>query len=1084
MNIQPRARVLLFGYPVLRRGDREINLESAKVRALLAYLVHHTQLPQSRDYLAYLLWPDAPNDVARKNLRQALYSLRKALGPVADACLDIQRETVRLRPHPALWVDVWEFQRLLSETAGHTHRAYGACPYCHRRYAAIVELYRREFLHGFSVRDADPFEEWSAEQREYYHQKVLAIVHQVVRFHYLRGHYEQADRWAQRWLRWDPWSEAAYAYRIRALALQGRKGAALRVYQAYQRMMRDELGMEPSADAAQLIYDIRHDLLAEPASVRQQGLLPQPQTRLVGREREREALLLQLAQPTTRLVTIIGLGGLGKTRLAEAVAREALTLFPEGVYWVSLEGATSPDATWQALREALRPMVTVHAEPTALRRALQARRALLVLDGLTPDNEALLRWLQDLLRAGRDLVVLATARHPLRLRHEQRFPLRGLDYPAPYDEPPTPEQALRYPAVALFVERARQLRPEFRLTEANLEAVLRIARWTQGLPLALELAAGQVAHSRCAEIAQRLEGAALDVESPYRDQPPQHRSLRVLLESTWEHLDAGLQQALVRVAGFSGPFDTVLAQEVAQVSPQELNALVQHGLLQVQEAGEEAAAFWQLHTLTRAFALEQRAAHPTLEAAWRARVQAWLQHNLPAIGLERSEEMRRLHALRDDMSAYLEALATEGALEEVAAGLQGLAAWFRYQGRLQEGVAYAQRLLARLETFPPSPERSRTQGYVYRRLGLFHYLQGDLEQARAVLTQALDRLTPWADDEVEYARALQGLAGVLEMEGDLDAAMQHEQEALERFQAALTRANTPDAAPRDLWIDLANSLNNLGGIAFRRGDLAQAEAYYRQAVTYYRRYGGQTFLVNTLGNLAHVLLSHERLAEAQEMAEEALRLAQHGGAPRSRAHILGTLGTIAIHREDLTTAQRRLRQAVQLARRLQLPELLVTHSTNLAITLQNLRQAAAAESAFREAIHEAQSHGLRYHECSASVFFAAFLLGEERLAEAARWLGHGLHLARQHAYQELYHKALVYTVALGAQSGRRAPALALVRWLQSQPLDTANRRTLDELVRAFFRKPARGVQQQAQALQATAEPQAWARDILQAVGTA
>jgi len=1069
-------QVDLFGYPRLRQGEREVPLESAKVRALLVYLLHHADTPQARDYLAYLLWPDLPNDTARKNLRQALYSLRKALGPVAAECLDIDRDTVRLRRHSQIQVDTWDFDRLDAEVRKHTHRAYGVCPYCHTRYVTLLALYQDEFLRGFTARKADPFEDWAMEQREHYRQRILHAVHQVVRHDYLRGEYAQAEQRARAWLRWDPWSEAAYAYLIRSLTLQGRKGAALQAYHDYTRMMRTELNAEPPPDAEQLIYDVRHGLLSAPESVRSRVFLPRPLFPLVGRRRERDALMERLARPDTRLLTLVGPGGIGKTRLAQDLAYALLTLFPDGVYWVSLEGATSAEAAFTALHAHLQPALQCAPEADAMLQALAPRRALLVLDDVHVDNTQLLAWVTDLLRRGREITILVTARQPLHLRAEYRFPLEGLAYPQPKDEPLTPARAQDFPAVRLFVSRAQQLQPRFALNETTLACVLSIVRFTQGLPLALELAAAQTAYMACEQVAQNLRAAALDIQSPYHDQPAHHRSLRVLLERSWEGLPEHLKEALMQVAGFSAAFDTEMAQAVAKVADDDLQALARHSLLQRHDDPDTGAARWEMAPLVRSFAREQRdALRPDAGAAWEGRAWAWLQAQLAGLRLEHSQAIARLGALRPELRALMDALAENGSLTDIAGVLAGLVAWFRHNGRLEEGARFVERIHARVAAEQPSSEREALLGLAARLRGVLAYLVNDLETAEASFNQALQHLQAAEREGVEYARALQGLAGVFQLGGQLEEAERLESEALARYQAII--ANQPSDA-HEYWIDLANTRNNLGGIAFYRGDMAAAQKQFQEAARLYRQYGAPVFLVNTLSNLAYVLLSEEHVAEAQKVAEEALRLAQSLGAQRTLANVLGTLGTIAIHREDLSTALWRLRRAVHIAQRANLPELTTTFRTNLGIVFKQLDRPAKAEEHFAEAVREARAHDLRYNECSALIFYADFLLDNGRLDDAEKYLQDAARLAMEHHFAGQRDKTLVYTAKLWHSRGQHAQAWALLRWLKTQALVGNDRTAVEDWLQQWYRRPTQAVRQQTAAWPEDMRSEDWLQHLL------
>jgi len=749
-----------------------------------------------------------------------------------------------------------------------------------------------------------------------------------------------------------------------------------------------------------------------------------------------------------------------------------MTLFPDGVYWVALEGASSEQAILTALHDHLQPVLQCEPSREALLQALAPRRALLILDDVAAESPWMQAWITDLLRRGRDIVLLTTAQRPLRLRAEHRFPLGGMAYPRPEDEPLTPAQAQEFPAVRLFVQRAQQLQPRFALDETTLSDVLAIVRFTQGLPLALELAAAQTAYMACQQVAQNMSAAALDIQAPYYDQPAHHRSLRVLLERSWEGLPSALQTALMRLAGFSAPFDTEMAQAVAEVSDEALHALAQHSLLQRHEDPAAGTVRWEMHPLMRAFAREQRdQKQPELNAAWRTRAHAWLRGQLQGLRLEHSQTIARLSALRPELQTLMEEIATRAPLEDAAAVLGGIVAWLRHNGQLGEGARFVARVQTRVATDTPSPTQAALLGHIARQRGLLAYLVNDLETAHASFQQALQYLQQADKENIDYVRALQGLAGVAQLSGQLEEAEHLENEALRHCVGIIENCSEDEAA--EYWVDLANTRNNLGGIAFYRGDLAAAQAHFQEAARLYRQYGAPVFLVNTLSNLAYVLLSEDHTSEAQTVAEEALRLAQNLGAQRTLANILGTLGTIAIHRQDLSTALWRLRQAVHIAQQAHLPELTTTFRTNLGIVFKQLERPTKAETHFKEAVHEAQAHDLRYNECNALIFYAEFLLDQRRLDEAEGHLQAAARLALEHHFSGLGDKILVYAVRLWHHRGQDAQAQALLQWLKKQPLTGNDRGTIEDWERQWYRRSSRKRQPVATAAEEATSREAW-----------
>ncbi len=1079
MPSEPLIRVTLFGYPVARRASgEEIPLESAKVRALLAYMALHADAPQSRDYMAFFLWPDIPNETARKNLRQALYSLKKALSPLDGTCLDIQRHTLCLYTHPELWVDALEFSRLAQQVAEHTHRSEGACPYCASRYEGMLNLYQGDFLQGFSIRASEPFEEWLTEQREFFRIQVLNGVQFVTRFYYLRGEFKQVEKLARRWLRLDPWSDAAYSYLIRALALQGRKSAAWQAYHEFTRMMREDLGVDPPPEAEHLMYDVQRDLLTPPPSARWRKHLPAPFPPLIGRQNEVDHLLNILAHPDSRLVTITGPGGIGKTRLAQELAHQALTLFPDGVYWIRLTNVKTKAELVAAIREALEVSLNVEGFGLRLARWLEEKQALLILDDVDAIHDVAAALVQEILTHTRNTALLVTARQPLRLRWEQRFPLQGLTYPTESEDELTPERAQTYPAVQLFTRWARQLQPHFKLKDEDLPHVVRITHITQGHPLALELAAGQMAQTSCKAVADYLQHAVLDVEAPYRDQSPQHRSLRALLEQIWQRLSPSMKEALLLLAGFDAPFNADMAQAIAQVDEATLQQLVDHSLIQVLSAPEEEETLWEIHPITRAFLHEQRRVASHVQSLFRERARPWLHEQLALLHQrslgDYSQIMRRMAALQNETLVLFNDLQQEAAPEDLLPLLEGIALWFRHHGLLEEGERYFATLAERLKGLPSQPDRDFLLGQVLRRVGLFNYHLGRFEQAEPPLKEALPLLEQaiqqdFAEAFLEYGRALQVLGGLATLRGDLDLAWRLENQALQVFQDGV--AQHPELSSQ-AFIDLGNAYNNLGEIVHKEGKLEETLTFLQKALEFYRQGYEPEFLVNTLSNMGVAYITLGRLDEAQEVCEEAFRLAQEINVQSTLAYTLFNLALIAAQQEDFLTAHIRLRRSERLAKATGAMWLLVMIWGNMGTMLAALDKPQEAERYFKLSIEKAREIENRYIEVYNRLLYARFLIERHTFIPARTLLRQALQDALDLGFTELRDRALIGLVRYLKHKGQTVHALALWRWLQDHSLSPQNQKLWEELSKSLAQAPA-SLRQQAENLARQATLDTW-----------
>ncbi len=1046
-TVAPEARlhIRLFGYPFMEWADgAPMTLESNKVRALFVYLLLHVNAAQPRDYLSYLLWPDVTGTRARKNLRQALYNLRNALGPLAETCLDIQRESVTLRGHPALWVDAWAFQEKAEAVQRHRHRAYGACPYCARQYEHMAQLYRGDFMAGFHLKESPPMAEWLREQGWYYRQRMQDGVHLLLRYHYLRGDYEQVVRVARWWLQKEPWDESCHAYLMRALAHQGRSGEALRVYGEFVRRLEADMHTSPPPEAEHLAYEIQEGLLPEPESVHRARRLPAPLTPLVGRQSEFEYLLSRLAQPETRLVTLTGPGGSGKTRLAQELARALVPLFPEGIYWISLEDVASEDGFRRALQEALEEEFAPQTWREQWHQWARDRRALLVLDNADDLVDDLGHWLPPLLLQAREITLLVTSRQALDLRQEQRFPLQGLSFPEAEEDVATLEQALAYPAVVLFVERARAIRPDFHPKSEELQALLDILRFVQGLPLAVELAASQAARTSCKEVLAHLRQACLDLTSPYRDQPQAHRSLRALFQTSWENLPEGHRTALLRLAVFQGPFDAELARTVARVSRPSLEALYRVSMLESEEHPLWGRR-WFFHPLVREFAREYLARDPHLYQDVQEQARAWVGQRLVELGHldgpEKTRLLQHLSTLQDEVNAFLMHLTREGDLETIHACLMGIAAWFAHMGLYREGWQYFTMLESRVLTLMEEGGDlgRRTLARLYHRKARMAFRLNDLEGLQREIERSLHLLHLEPDDPplLDYGWALQLHAAVFQFQGRLDEAERVEKEALAVFQA------------HGQAIDQANALNNLGGIAFHRGDMDKAAQYFRGALEKYREAGALVFMANTLSNLSMVELTRNRPEEARRVCEEALRTAQQVHALLPLTLAWTNLGTIATTTGEYALGYRYLRRAEHLARRVGNMDLLCNVLSNQGVALHHLKRYQEAQARFEESLQVAREHNLLYNLSSALHLYAQMSLEMQDLPRTKALLTQALEVVLEHGFTYLLWSILHTAARYLHARGRTQEARALVLWLDEQELTSDLRASVRETMQQW-----------------------------------
>jgi predicted ATPase/DNA-binding SARP family transcriptional activator len=894
---------LLGTFRATTGSDALIGFRTDKARALLAYLAVESARPQQRTSLATLLWPDMPDDIALRNLRKTLHRLYEALTPAlgidADRLLASSRQTIQLAAEMCS-VDVVSFQRLLAEAAAHPHRRLHLCAACMERLTRTTSLYRGELLAGFDLPDAEPFEEWLLLKREMLLHLALQALFDLTQAHLEREEYEQAYGYAARQAELDPGREEAHRQVIRSLALSGQRAEALAYAARARQMMLDALGVEPGPEtmalAKHLAAENRPDTSAPAARASQAAVIggrrtPLQLTPFIGRQRELLQIAEYLHDPDCRLVTILGAGGMGKTRLALKVAEQAAgrSRFADGIAVVSLAGVGEPEQLPAALMSGL----GLEQDPGADAREqlldhLASRAYLLVLDNfeqLVGRTDLLV----DILTAAPGVCLLVTSRLPLRLRAEQRVPLEGLDYPEfdagqPRGRPGDVQGAASSSSVQLFVQTARRVDPTFVLSAANQRDVVRICRLVGGMPLALELAAPWVAIMDCARISATIERGVELLATDAQDVAGRHRSIEGVFAQTWQLLSPREQADLARLSVFRGPFDLNAAVEVGEASVLELASLLDRGLLHRTDGGR-----YQLHELLRQFAGAAAAGVPNLDLdTVRDR------HAAHYLGLVAAREPALYGPDVEDAVAALQpeldnlrhawGWAAERIQVDVLAGcLEAIARYWELSCQFE----MADTLLARaIDAAQGQVRRGIPSDDAVRLLVRLLVWQAHFGEVRSHVDAAV-QLLETAQVTTDELGDAQGRAIARAIMGELLTRRRE----FARAAADLQEACSYFAAHNEQrW--LGRSLRLLGETRWRAGEYASAAEALLQARTIQESLGDRWELARIVYTLAGIAFEREDLAEARVLAEEALRLYEASGDQRHVARLKGNLGMI------------------------------------------------------------------------------------------------------------------------------------------------------------------------------------------------
>lgn len=760
-------------------------------------------------------------------------------------------------------------------------------------------------------------------------------------------------------------------------------------------------------DERQMLSDVRVETGGASAGVHRALGLPIPATAFIGRGPELAHLVRLLSDPACRLLTLLGPGGIGKTRLALQIAADHAEAFADGVAFVSLASVGSPNQIASAISDALHLSVAGHADPTDhLLGALRDRQLLLILDNI----EHLLDGVElvgTILEQAPAVIILTTSRERLNLQAEWLFDVDGLAYPAEDAHrsmsPETLAALVSYSAIELFVQRAQQLRPDLALTGATLTTITRICRRVAGMPLAIELAAAGVRTLSLPEIERQI-GAHLDVLSTtLRDVPQRHRSLRAVFDHSWALLAEAERIALSRLAVFRGGCTAPAAEVVAEAPLSRLLALVEKSLLRQERDERRLGDDGKVDTHFVMLEPIREYAHERLEASSDAQTMherhahyytrlaeaALADWDTPRIN-EAIARQRREH---DNLRAALQWACDTG---NSALGLRLTAAlwgFWRSYGYSREGRAWLERVL---QLDPRPVERTAIDA---RRRGLHSaaWLASDQHEyaiAARLFAESLE-LGAALDDTDGELDLLINAAREARAAGHYYRATTLLEDALSRFRrGADTRGPTPETQPappelgqvlRELAlvrrergdfagatallneslelhraagdrVSMALAQLGLGDVARDLGDGPAVRAHCEPSVAIFRESGMQWAIGFALNNLANGALSEHEMPRAIALIHESEALFRELNSDASLAEVLLTRGKIALAQADIPAAHRAMSAALRLAQ-VAGPRLLVAASLDgLASVAADNGQAdqsvrlLAASAALREAM--------------------------------------------------------------------------------------------------------------------------------------
>ncbi len=831
-NAQPFLEIRLFGpFSVRVMGIALPPLRTRKGQWLLSLLAVRSPRAVSREWIASVLWPESLEDQARSGLRRALTDLRRALGEAANHIEGPTSRTLRLNPEN-VFIDVLSYDEAVARKDEDT----------------LLSLYRGPFLEDCS--EDWVFAERLSRQEQYIECRIRLACAAIERNDFAAA----ALHW-QPVTQLDPMREIAQRGLMEALARQGEFTAAIQSFSNLRVRLRREYSAEPGPETVALLKAIRAQakattrtssanfpFLSSPSStptIEPAGgyagpppgseppyRIPRPMSHFIGREKEVSSLVKSLM--TLRLVTLSGIGGIGKTRLALATAEylrhHSPDSFPHGIFFLDLAPVKDP----ALIPRALASVLEIGEEPgqdlmATVRSIVSSKRLLLILDNCEHLLEAAAFVSESLLTAGDDLRILATTREPLRVFGETviRVPPLCLPTGKILQEGGYPE------AVLLFVERAEAIQSDFYLTPARTEIIAQICERLDGIALAIELAAARLSTLSVEQIAARLDDRFQLLSVGSRTALPRQRTLRAALDWSYDLLSDKERIFLQRLSVFTAPFSLKLARSVCL---------------------PDSSSEWETLDLISAL-VEKSLVVPKGDDLYRLieTVREYAQHLLEESG-EWENTIRRF--------ADTVAVIVREAAVKIRSGGQREA----FESLSLE-LDHIRRAIPLLLANPEMMLNGLRSANVMVR---FLTLRNGLSEAEFWGRQALDAWVPPDVDAGPIRAQLLGSMGVVtRRQGDYDQAQSYQEESL-----ALARS----LGEEDV---IASALGNLALIADNRGDYARSQVLREEGLAQERRRGDKHQIAMFLHNIANLAnrmgdypLARTRYAECREIHRE------------------------------------------------------------------------------------------------------------------------------------------------------------------------------------------------------------------------
>ncbi len=889
----------LFGNTQASFPSKKTNISINGPSSLLIYLAS-TQKAVSRNELAFLFRPDDSAAVALKHLRLLLYRAKRYKW-AAD--LRITEEELAL----AIKTDTQSFKQAIEE----------------KNWKRVIELYRGDFLANADFQISTTFNTWLELEREQYKKDYKYAIKRQIEILAEQKDYYAITKLANQLLALDNLDEQALALYIRNLALSGQKELALKRYHDFKQLLKDELELIPLDSTQELVEQIELDNIKQEQSNKSKLKLklPDKNTIFVGRKSELNKLRQILSQPKCRLITIVGLGGVGKSRLVIQLAKSLQNSFSDGIAFIELENINNKEQFLNRLAHSINlKLMPQLASLEQVISYLKNKDILIILDNFEHLLE-LTPLLNQILMASENLKIIVTSRVSLNLQAEWLFDLTGLSYLANSDN--------KYEAAEVFINSLKRQKPNFRISNTEMEIILEICKKVAGLPLALELAAIWATKLSLEVILEELN-SGLAVLSNEQNPNKRQASIQAVLDSSWQRLADMQKLFLKQFSIFQGGANLKALYKICSANLPLLLDLYNKSFIYKIDRQR-----FDLHPLIKQYCSSKLSAN--LKQTTELKYATYYIELLTSLSKENKKRLKIFSQDINNISNSWQILVKNQRLDRLEPAILNAEHLFIATGSYHEANQFWNETLSILEASKGSAQKQIFTAKILNAHAETLILLVNLSKAEKQLNKA-NIIFKTAKLPKQQADVLTTFAHINWLKGQHDQAQAYLEQALEIVQS------------QNIKNQETIIIHALAIILREQNKMTEAKEYYQKVVKTHLSLNEYTYAAIGLNNLAALKISQNEIKSALIDIKRGLELIEGKGAKRIQAMLKLSYAQCLYRSQDYAKAITTIKENLELSKEID-DLILVCDSLNLIgnvyLNLKNLEQ---AQSYFKQGL--------------------------------------------------------------------------------------------------------------------------------------